>query len=345
MSVWCDIASRNAYSVVLDSQSMAEEMLELAMGKSAMNVVDRCLSVQPDEEVLIVTDPRKVGVAKAISVAVDAVGAEPIMAVMPLLESHGNEPPQTIAEAMIAADVAFTCTTKAITHTRARLAAAESGTRTGILRGVTEDMMVEGAMSVDFDELRERTEAMAERITAADRAHVTDPNGTDVQFDLTGCLSFSLDGFFHDEYGFATLPPGEAPTHPKEDTAEGTIVIDVSMDNIGRLSQPIEMTVEGGHVTDVAGGGEAEALQAIFDRADANGTNLAEFAIGTNPKAKLIGNLAEDKKLAGTCHFAVGDNESLGGTRKSDIHLDGVIRRPTIRLDDTVVVEGGQLVV
>lgn len=313
------------------------------MAETSRAIVEQCLDVAPDEEVLVVADGRKTGVARSIAVAARAAGATAITAVMPLLESHGNEPPDVVADAMSSADVAFTCTTHAITHTRARLAAAESGTRIGVLRSVTEDMMVEGAMSVDFEELRRRTEAVRDVLDAASHAHVTSDEGTDVTFSLEGVNAFSLDGYFHEEYGFATLPPGESPTHPVEGTADGSIVFDVSMDNIGRLSEPITVDVEEGFVTEVRGGDEADELRRILDDSDENAGNLAEFAIGTNPKAKLIGNLAEDKKLAGTVHFAVGDNESLGGTTKSDIHLDGVIRRPTVRLDDAVVVEDGRL--
>lgn len=322
---------------------MSEEMLDLEMAEASSAIVDRCLDVRPNEEVLVLADPRKVGVARSIARAANAAGAEAVTAIMPLLDSHGNEPLDTVADAMASSDVAFTCTTHAITHTHARLRASEADTRIGVLRSVTEDMMVEGAMTVNFEELRERTEALADLITESENVHVTDDNGTDVTFSIAGCRSFSLDGYFHEEYGFATLPPGEAPTHPAEGTAEGTIVIDVSMDNLGQLSEPIALTLEDGFVTDVDGGAQADELRNVFEENDDNARNLAEFAIGTNPKAKLIGNLAEDKKREGTIHFAVGDNESLGGTTQSEIHLDGVIESPTVSLDGTTVVDDGYL--
>ena len=322
---------------------MPEDLLELEMIRTSKSIVEECLSVRPDEEVVVITDPRKVGVAKSIATAANAAGATTVTSIMPLLDSHGNEPPPTIAESMKTADVAFTCTTHAITHTHARLEAAEAGTRSGILRGVTEDMMVEGAMSVDFEELRRVTEALATLMTDASRATVTSDEGTDVEFSIEGTQAHSLDGYFHEEYGFATLPPGEAPTHPVEGTANGTIVVDVSMDNIGMLDEPIRLEVQDGFVTEVSGGDEAEQLREILANSDENAGNLAEFAIGTNPKARLIGNTAEDKKKAGTMHFAIGDNESLGGSTRSDIHLDGVLRKPTVRLDDRTVVKDGVL--
>ncbi|THE65973.1 aminopeptidase [Salinadaptatus halalkaliphilus] len=318
-------------------------MLDVEMATAARGIVDECLDVQPGEEVLVVADAKKEEVARAVARAATAAGAEAIITTMPLLESHGNEPPETVAEAMAAADVVFTCTTHAITHTRSRLAAAEAGARCGILRSVTEEMMVEGAMSVDFEELRTRTEAVRDVLDDASEVHVRSDEGTDITFSVEGCSAFSLDGYFHENYGFATLPPGESPTHPAEGTANGTIVVDVSMDNLGQLEEPITLEVEDGFVTEVEGGEQADALRTLIAESDENAGNLAEFAIGTNPEAKLIGNLAEDKKLAGTVHFAVGDNESLGGTLKSDIHLDGVVRTPTVTLDDRVVVEDGQL--
>lgn len=324
---------------------MSTDPLLQALLGPAQSVVETCLSVAPDEEVLVVTDPKKARVGQALALASTAAGARAITQTMPLLESHGNEPPETVAAAMAEADVCFTCTTHAITHTRARLAASKAGTRFGILRGVTESMLVEGAMTVDFTALSRRTRAVAERLDAASWVEVESDAGTDIAFSVEGCPAFSLDGFYHEAEGFATLPPGEAPTHPAEGTANGTIVVDVSMDGIGMLSAPIKLTVEDGFVVDVTGGADADALEGLLEGADANARNLAEFAIGTNHRAMLIGNQAEDKKKAGTVHFAVGDNESLGGTRRSDIHLDGVLRSPTVRLDDELVVEDGRLLV
>lgn len=322
---------------------MPQDMLDLEMIESSKQVVEKCVNVQSDEEVVVVTDGRKVGVARSIATASQAVGADTTIATMPLLESHGNEPPEVVADAMAAADVAFTCTTHAITHTRSRLRAHQQGTRFAILRGVTEEMMVEGAMTVDFEELKRITNAVQAVLDAASDVRVTAANGTDISFSVEGCSAFSLDGYYHAEEGFATLPPGESPTHPAEGTANGTIVIDVSMDNVGQLDEPIQLDIEDGFVSDVSGGSQAKELEELVENSDENAGNLAEFAIGTNPKAKLIGNLAEDKKRSGTVHFAIGDNESLGGSLKSEIHLDGVIRSPTVELDGEVYVEDGRL--
>ncbi|WP_276259088.1 aminopeptidase [Haloglomus litoreum] len=316
-------------------------MIELELSSVAQRIVSQLAAVEPDEEVLVLTDGRKGPVAMSLATAVRGVGASANLLVMPETEAHGNEPPAVAAEALKTADVAFTATTHSITHTHARLAAADAGTRIVILRGVDEELMLDGGINTDYEWLAEATGAVRDVLDAASEARVTSPAGTDVWMDLTDRPAFSLDGLFHD-YGFSALPPGESPTSPAEGTAEGTVVIDYSMDNIGLLDDPIELEFTDGFVSEVRGGTEADRLREIMDGHE-NAGNMAEFAIGTNPDARLVGNLAEDKKKLGTVHFAIGDNESLGGTTQCDIHLDGVVLDPTVTLDDEAVITEGEV--
>lgn len=319
-------------------------MYELELMQSAEKLARDVIQVTKEHTVLIVTDAEKLTVANAFALTCRGLGAETVIAIMPLTGEHGSEPPATIAAAMQAADIVFAPTTHAITHTRARLAAFAAGAKVVILRGVTADMMITGAMTVDFQKLQQRTQALAHVLAAASDIQVTSDTGTDVTFSVAGRNAFALDGFFHDDYGFATLPPGEVPTCPVEGTTNGTLVFDYSMDGLGKLTQPLTLDVTNGEVVSVSGAVEAvQFLEHTFAR-DATARNIAEFAIGTNPNARLIGNLAEDKKRAGTVHFALGDNESLGGVIRSSIHLDGLMLNPTVRADQHLLVQHGTLV-
>jgi leucyl aminopeptidase (aminopeptidase T) len=318
-------------------------MIDFELSPISRRIVEELAAVTAEEEVLVISDPEKVSVGRAITNAARSTGANATLSIMPRLDAHGNEPPGPVAAAMKAADVAFTATTHAITHTQSRLAASDAGTRVVVLRGVTEDMLIEGGMNTDYRELKEVTAAVRDVLDATSEGHITSPSGTDMYLDLDGSSAFSLDGYFHD-YGFSALPGGESPTCPqKVEGTDGTVVIDYSMDNIGHLDNPIELTFEAGTLTDIAGGSEAEQLREIVENAGENASNLAEFAIGTNPDARLIGNLAEDKKKRGTVHFAIGDDTSLGGTLESKIHFDGLVLDPTVELDGEVVVNEGSL--
>lgn len=320
-------------------------MKELELIHSADKLVREVIGVKPKHQVLVLTDTEKLRVGNVFALACRALGAETVVMLRPMTGEHGSEPPATIAAAMRAADIVFAPTTHAITHTQARLDAFAAGAKVVILRGVTEDMMVKGAMTVDFKALKKRTEKVKQKLGAANEITVTSAEGTDIRFSVAGRAAFSLDGYYHDDYGFATLPPGEAPTCPVEGTANGTLVFDYSMDGIGRLSEPMKLTVKDGRVVSVSGSAEeALFIEKIFKR-DASARNVAEFAIGTNPNARLIGNLAEDKKLFGTVHFAIGDNKSLGGVVESSVHLDGLMLKPTVSLDGKVLVKAGKILV
>ena len=53
--------------------------------------------------------------------------------------------------------------------------------------------------------------------------------------------------------------------------------------------------------------------------------------------------------VAGALTFeasALGDNKSLGGTVEAEIHLDGLLLKPTVTIDNkTVLVDKGKLMI
>ena len=59
-----------------------------------------------------------------------------------------------------------------------------------------------------------------------------------------------------------------------------------------------------------------------------NASNLGELGIGLNPQAQIVGNMLCDEKVYRTCHIAIGAN--YDDDAKALIHLDGLIKNPTI---------------
>ena len=73
--------------------------------------------------------------------------------------------------------------------------------------------------------------------------------------------------------------------------------------------------------------------------------NIAQLAVGLNPEcAELTGQLTNDHGALGTAHIGIGTSENLGGHTRAGLHMDGILRRPTLRLDGKVVLDDGQLV-
>jgi leucyl aminopeptidase (aminopeptidase T) len=316
-----------------------------ALHQSARNLVLGAAQVRPGEGVCIVADMQTRPIADLIFEVTREVGAEPVLVCMAPRRTHGNEPPSVVAWAMRGADVVIQAVTYAITHTDATQEALRSGARVLVLRGVTEDVLTQGAALADYEEVARLTKAVAERLTRARTVHVRTPAGTDLTMDIEGRTAIALTGRVEGPGTFAAMPDGEAAIAPVEGTAEGILVVEHTMDGIGRLDAPIRMVVRQGRVVEVTGGEAAERLRGLMDGAGPNAANIAEFAIGTNRWARLIGSMTEDKKRWGTAHVAVGDNHVIGGQVTSELHLDGLLLRPTVTLDGEVVVEDGRLLI
>ncbi|QLG27281.1 aminopeptidase [Halorarum halophilum] len=316
-------------------------MRDLEYAAVTRRVVERLGELTADDEALVVADPGAVELGRALTRAARAADASATLSVVPRLAGHGAEPPAGVAAAMRAVDVVFVVTEHSLVHTEARREAAAAGTRVAVLRGVTPEMLVEGAMTADFEAVRRTTGLVCDALTAASEARVSCPEGTKAAMSLEGRSALPLDGFFHD-YGFSNLPPGLAVCSPVEGTAEGTIVLDHAMDGIGAFDEPVELVLDGGRAVEFRGGSAAATLRDRLDAADANARNLAEFAPGTNPAARLTPNLAECKKRLGVLDVALGDNTSIGGTTASELHIDSIITRPAIELDGREVLRDGE---
>jgi hypothetical protein len=174
--------------------------------------------------------------------------------------------------------------------------------------------------------------------------HVTSPEGTDLQMRIDGRSALALDGFSTEPGTFTPFPTGEAAIVPVEGSAEGVVVFDHAIDNVGVLDAPIRCEVRGGRIVRVDGGRSADVFRTLI-ATDANAGNIAEFAIGTNPKSRLRGNMAEDKVLLGVVHIGVGDSHTIGGLIESQIHVDAIILNPTVEVDGARIVDRRKMLV
>lgn len=84
-------------------------------------------------------------------------------------------------------------------------------------------------------------------------------------------------------------------------------------------------------------------LKQQLDSVGKEARNIAEFGIGTNDSARLSGVLLEDEKVMGTIHIALGNNVSMGGSVNVPIHLDGVVKKPTVWMDGKMLMKDGKL--
>jgi leucyl aminopeptidase (aminopeptidase T) len=214
--------------------------------------------------------------------------------------------------------------------------------------GVTEDL-------ADMLVLRHHVAANVFGVDAQ-TCRVTSRYGTDLTYDVTGRIKIPTlqpPGYDHYKYmHFGNIvgvlyPTGELNVAPVEYSANGKLVIDLTMHSLGRLRDPIELTIEAGRVVSIDGGAEAHALRTyLAEYGDENAYLCpAEASVGVNRKALIRGVQREDKNIFGAMHFGLGTNIDVGGTIHSSIHMDGVILQPTLYVDGEMRIKDGEFLV
>lgn len=304
-------------------------------------VVEDCLGITSGEDVLILTDPNKRGIAEGLVERARLLGAETLLVEMSERLTHGSEPPPAVAAALLECDVFIAPTAKSVSHTEARRAATEAGVRVATMPGITEDML-ERTMGADYAAIRERSRALSDALTQGERVRVTTDKGTDVTFAITGRTGLADDGDLRATGAFGNLPAGEGFIAPLEGQTTGTVVFDGSIWPIGILDEPLVVTFEGGYATTFEGA-TADEFVKLIEPHGKEAFAVAELGIGTNDAALLTGNVLEDEKILGTIHVAIGDNHTIGGVTRVPSHQDGIVLQPTLEIDGELYLEGGRL--
>jgi leucyl aminopeptidase (aminopeptidase T) len=302
-----------------------------------------CLGIKRGEDVLVVTDPAKRTIAEALVAGARELGAEVVLMEMSERDSHGSEPPRSVAAAMLECDVLIAPTSKSMSHTDARKSACDTGVRGATMPDITEEMLVR-TMSADYNAVKQRSDAIARLLSDGKEVRISSSLGTDVVFSIEGRRGLSDDGHITEPGAFGNLPAGEGFIAPVEGMTNGRLVFDGSVWPIGRLETPLTVDVVDGYATSFSGSA-GEQFRAILDKHGPEAFAVAELGIGTNEAATLTGNVLEDEKIIGTIHVAFGDNHSFGGTIRVSSHQDGVVLQPTADIDGTRLLEDGRLLV
>lgn len=302
-------------------------------------ILIKSLGLKAHELFLVVSDNEKRQLAENLYRAGQAIGAESVLLVMPDRKRSGEEPPRSIAAALAASDAAVCITGHSMTHTQAKKMAVAGGARVATMPGITEDMFYEGAITADYEQVADLTRTVTERLRAGDHV-VIEKDGHRLSFSIAGRPGIASPGVYLHPSESGNLPSGEAFIAPVEGSAEGELLVDGSVVGIGRLTQPILLTIEGGRLVRAQGSGTARLLQIL---GDGLGRNVAEFGVGTNRWARLTGNVLEDEKVYGTIHIAFGSNMTFGGTVEAGVHIDCVCQAPDVRLDDQPLMTHGSI--
>lgn len=300
----------------------------------ARNILAGNLNVQSSETLVILTDIHQQEIAQIFYEAGLTITENTMLVVMPLLQKSGQEPITAISSLMANVDVTLCITSHSLTHTVARKKACENGGRVATMPGVTITMLEQGALHADAHEIEELVKIYVNLLNVAkDVVIIKDDH--ELTFSVANRSGIRSTGIVRHAGDYGNIPSGESYIAPVETSANGDILIDGSIANIGVLTEPLLLKIRNGRLEEAIGL-DGERLLALLGQG--NGRIIAEFGIGVNKSAILCGNVLEDEKVYGTIHIAFGSNVPFGGTNAADVHIDCVVKNPTVYFDGKQVI-------
>ena len=335
----CQIKKKERVLIIANPSTavIAQDIYSACLNEGAIavliyqNVKTSFENAEPEVLAAIKTKPDVI-----FSISQNKLGKDPESTANPLLASDGNK----------------------YDHIFDYLLDGEKSIRAVWTPGLTQDMF-NRTVNIDYKLLAKRCDTLGKLFENAVSVTVTAPGGTNLTIPIKGRKLLYDNGDFSKPGTGGNIPAGEVFISPvvgteKGSGCQGTIVFDGSMtysDGDSIIENPINCKVVDGYVTDISGGTDALRLLKTVMEAEVrsvinekegkipegmgivykkNARNIGELGIGLNPAARITGNMLEDEKAFNTCHFAIGEN--FDNDAPSLIHLDGVVRNPTITL-------------
>ena len=209
--------------------------------------------------------------------------------------------------------------------------------RVGSMPGVAKFMENTG-LAADYNKIAKKCDSLISFFNGAVGAEASFSTGHKCYFDLTKNEFHRDDGMLHPEAAgkeesISNLPAGEVYTVPNENSnslTEGELPF-----NEG--NERGVFVIKANKIVEIQGNlNEISNLKKQMEE-DPACRNIAEFAIGVNPKATVTGNVLQDEKAG--FHWAFGLSEHLGGTNGESnfISPENVIHRDFVYAKGNVI--------
>jgi len=313
------------------------------LAAAARKLLAEVMLTKPGETVVITADTQSdLRAVQATAQAAYALGAHPIVVWYETRPRAQMEPFPPIAAAVRAADVWVEYAVQYTLYTDARRAACAEGVRYAAFGGLDVDAIVRTIGKVDYPTMMALGEMLVKLTSEAADYCVTTALGTNLRCDNRGAEVYQS-GRLGDEPGAAVMLGGQVVWSPREESVEGTIVIDGMLwppGEVGVVREPVTLRLDSGRITSIEGGSEARILDGWLEGlGDPTMKRIAHLTYGFNPGVtRFTGRVAEDERVFGVFDFGFGGWMD----RPAASHFDGVITAPTIVADGVEIERDGK---
>lgn len=209
------------------------------------------------------------------------------------------------------------------------------------------------------ENLRERVECAKGLLKSARTMRITSEAGTDITYRLGQYPVISEYGYTFERGRWDHFPSGFAFTQGNDGQVDGTVVLqagDILCAFKRYIETRVELRIESGRVVEITGDGiDAELLtDYISSFKDDRAYAISHIGWGLNENARWY-QFSTTRQLQtehvmnalsfyGNVLFSLGPNVELGGTNDTACHMDIPLRKCSLWLDGTPILERGDVV-
>jgi len=312
--------------------------------KAIYKIFFDCLKLTPGDSCLIIVDEATRDMGQLLFNRAKKSKSDVAFLEIKSTNVRFGEPAPAIVNMMKQMSAILSFTGHSLVHSNALKHVCHNGARVLCLFPVSEESLAR-AVNTNFDFIDKKSRKLSDLFSIGRRIRLTTDTGTDLTIPIARHKGSANTGIVEAPGMFCVLPSGEDGIVPDRRGTKGVLVVDGSIPSIGILEKPVVIHIKDGYAYQMFGGEEISRLRKILKPFGKASRNIAEFGIGTNPNAILTGISIEDEKVLGTAHIALGKPEFEGGIQKGNIHLDLILVKPTVAIDNRVVVKKGNLLV
>jgi leucyl aminopeptidase (aminopeptidase T) len=317
------------------------------ISKGCKSLIENAAMLKKNEKVLIITDRETKFIGDLIKDYCMNYTKEILHITIPCAQNHGERVPENVEKIMLNSSTIFGLTKKSMAHTKARLNASNKGAKYLSLPFYSEEVLAFESLQINFRQLIEKAENLAEIFSQGEKVKILSSNGTNLEFSIKNRTGNPAPGCCYKKGIIASPPDSETNIAIVENSTNGVLVVDgsIPIEGFGLLDSPIIIEFKDGFAISFKGD-RASCLENIFNLTKNNQSRIAaEFGVGLNPKAKLIGNMLQDEGSLGTVHIGIGANSTIGGLNHVNFHLDHIIRNPSFSVDNNLIMNQGKFTI
>lgn len=318
----------------------------------ATNAVERCLRIQQEEKVTLITDLACLEIGASLAQALESGGHSFNAWVLEDLAPRPlTEMPRAVLEDMESSDVSIFAVKAQANELKTRMQMTDVVNRRRMrhahMVNIEKRIMLEG-MRADYATVDRISTLVWEMASSAREIHATSPFGTDIRATFSPHLKWLKTSGIISPNKWGNLPGGETFTTPAR--VDGRYVIDGVVgdylcEKYGDLREtPLTIRIQDSRLME-AHSDNKELRDEFWQycHTDQNSNRAGEFAIGTNIAVRdVIGNILQDEKIPGI-HVAFGNpyGAHTGADWYSSTHIDVVGREFDIFIDGRQIMAHG----